>query len=663
MPAEPVIQEITVVPGQYTVTATLSSTDVTVLPTIQGVNISAGIRGPVGPAGADGPAGANGSNVVWLGEWTAGTYDALDGVQYLGSAWVANKTTTATPPSTPDGTSADWDLFVAKGDTGATGATGATGPQGEQGPQGIQGETGATGPQGPQGIQGEQGPQGIQGIQGETGPAGTDGNDGWTPELAIVSDGDRRVQQVVDWFGGEGTKPATGQYVGATGLVSLIADAVDIRGPVGSGSGDVTGPASSTTGNFAVFADTTGKEIADGGTPGDGATADFGSTAGTICEGNDARLSDARTPTAHASSHVTGGTDKIRDATASQDGLMTAAYASKLDGIEAGANAGITQLTGDVTAGPGSGSQAATIANDAVTFAKMQNISTQHLIGRHTAGIGDPEQVGIDGGLEFQGANIQRSALTGDVTASAGSNATTIANDAVSNAKLANMAEATIKGRASGAGTGDPTDLSATQATAILNAFVGDSGSGGTKGLVPAPAAGDAAAGKYLDADGTWTVPAGGGGGSTLQYTQLGSQVDITDNATLQSITGLSFSMAANTSYRIRFHMAVSASATSTGYEVGITGPASPTGYFAIVSLWNSATAETATVTNSTSYGSIGANANSGGGTARPCEGIILFHNGANAGTFQLQGKVENAVSGTVSFEVGSFMTWEEVTT
>lgn len=158
-------------------------------------------------------------------------------------------------------------------------------------------------------------------------------------------------------------------------------------------------------------------------------------------------------------------------------------------------------------------------------------------------------------------------------------------------------------------------------------------------------------------------VALGAGGGSTLQYAQLGSNVNITDNATFQNITGLSFSAAANTSYRIRFHMAVSTSATSTGYEVGINGPASPTGYFAIVSLWNSATAETASITNSTTYGSIGSNANAGGGTARPCEGIILFHNGANAGTFNLQGKVETAVSGTVTFETGSFMTWEEVTT
>jgi hypothetical protein len=44
------------------------------------------------------------------------------------------------------------------------------------------------------------------------------------------------------------------------------------------------------------------------------------------------------TPDAHAASHVTGGTDKIRDATASQDGLATAAQITKLDGIESGAD-------------------------------------------------------------------------------------------------------------------------------------------------------------------------------------------------------------------------------------------------------------------------------------------------------------------------------------
>lgn len=77
------------------------------------------------------------------------------------------------------------------------------------------------------------------------------------------------------------------------------------------------------------------------------------------------------------------------------------------------------------------------LAADAVTFAKMQNITSDRLIGRDTAGSGDPEEISVGGGLEFSGAAaIQRSALTGDVTASAGSNATTIAANAVTYAKF-----------------------------------------------------------------------------------------------------------------------------------------------------------------------------------------------------------------------------------
>lgn len=50
----------------------------------------------------------------------------------------------------------------------------------------------------------------------------------------------------------------------------------------------------------------------------------------------------------------------------------------------------------------------------------------------------------------------------------------------------------------------------------ILPAFGGATGSlPGAKGVVPAPAAGDNTAGKFLSAGGTWAVPAAGGGGST----------------------------------------------------------------------------------------------------------------------------------------------------
>jgi microcystin-dependent protein len=68
-------------------------------------------------------------------------------------------------------------------------------------------------------------------------------------------------------------------------------------------------------------------------------------------------------------------------------------------------------------------------------------IATDRLAGRDTAATGALEEIAVTGGLEFTGTGgIRRSALTGDVTASAGSGATTIANDAVTTAKILNNA-------------------------------------------------------------------------------------------------------------------------------------------------------------------------------------------------------------------------------
>lgn len=56
-----------------------------------------------------------------------------------------------------------------------------------------------------------------------------------------------------------------------------------------------------------------------------------------------------------------------------------------------------------------------------------------------------------------------------------------------------------------------------------ISDFVGDSGSGGTAGIVPAPASGDAAANKFLKADGTWTTPSGTGLGSVTSVAITGT--------------------------------------------------------------------------------------------------------------------------------------------
>lgn len=89
----------------------------------------------------------------------------------------------------------------------------------------------------------------------------------------------------------------------------------------------------------------------------------------------------------------------------------------------------------------------AKITNSAVTYAKIQNVSaTQRLLGRGSSGAGSTEELTVAGGLEWNGtAGIQRSALTGDVTASTGSNATTIANNAVTTAKINSSAVTTDK--------------------------------------------------------------------------------------------------------------------------------------------------------------------------------------------------------------------------
>ena len=64
---------------------------------------------------------------------------------------------------------------------------------------------------------------------------------------------------------------------------------------------------------------------------GGAATLNVGSSAGTVCAGNDSRLSDNRTPTAHAASHKHGGADEVAVATPAANAIPKADGVGKLD--------------------------------------------------------------------------------------------------------------------------------------------------------------------------------------------------------------------------------------------------------------------------------------------------------------------------------------------
>ena len=173
----------------------------------------------------------------------------------------------------------------------------------------------------------------------------------------------------------------------------------------------------------------------------------------------------------------------------------------------------ITALTGDVTAS-GPGSAAATLASTAVTPGSYTNANiTVDAKGRLTSAssgsAGSNYVVGT--GLNLVNGTVIEAKPDLVSLSLNGSSALIVATNGVTNFNLTKVPPTSFKGNAT-LSPADPQDLTQTQATALLNPVVGDSGSGGIKGLVPAPGAGDAASGKFLKADGTFAVPSGGGG-------------------------------------------------------------------------------------------------------------------------------------------------------
>lgn len=207
--------------------------------------------------------------------------------------------------------------------------------------------------------------RGPQGLKGDT------GDKGWTPVLSVVSDGPRRVQQVVDWTGGQGAKPATGDYVGPTGLTSVLADAVDIRGAqglAGAGSGDMTIAIYDPTHKEADVFDmtnmvegTTNKILTD-----TERTKLAGIAANATANATDAALRDRATHTG------TQSADTIVDGTVNH--AFTVADDTKLAGIAAGATANSTDAVLKARANH-TGTQLLSTISDAGTAAS-KNVGT-----------------------------------------------------------------------------------------------------------------------------------------------------------------------------------------------------------------------------------------------------------------------------------------------
>ena len=78
--------------------------------------------------------------------------------------------------------------------------------------------------------------------------------------------------------------------------------------------------------------------------------------------------------------------------------------------LQSESNTGITALTGDVTA-TGPGSSVATIANDAVTYAKMQNVGANSILGRVSTSSGDLSEI------SFSASQLFGRGATGDIGA------------------------------------------------------------------------------------------------------------------------------------------------------------------------------------------------------------------------------------------------------
>ena len=117
-------------------------------------------------------------------------------------------------------------------------------------------------------------------------------------------------------------------------------------------------------------------------------------------------------------------------------------------------------------------------------------------------------------------------------------------------------------------------------------------------------------------------------------------------------VTGTGLSVAANTAYYFEFYILIDSDAVTTGIDVAVNGPASPTALAYKQLYWTSATATA--IRGANAYDNNPAATASNGTAARVFEVTGIIVNGANAGTLIARAKRE-AVGTGPNARAGSF--------